>query len=279
MKSISILGCGWLGLPLGEYLVKQGYRVMGSTTRAEKLPLIEAAGMAAFVVNVVGEDWSPEDVQAFFDCDVLVINIPPGRRQPGVEERYPQQMMAIGEAAKKYGTKHVLFVGSTGVYPANRQVVRTTEEVAPATASGRALLAAEKYWQEGKKWSTTVLRLAGLIGGQRHPGRWFAGKKDLAGAKVPVNLIHREDCIAAIEAIIVQKKWGEVYHLCADEHPLKSVYYPLMAKRLGLEAPVYKEEETPAPYKIISNEKIKEALGLVLSYPDLSQSAGPNSYR
>ena len=50
-KSIAILGCGWLGLPLGKYLVEQGYRVAGSTTRAEKLSTIQAMGMEAFQIQ------------------------------------------------------------------------------------------------------------------------------------------------------------------------------------------------------------------------------------
>lgn len=29
-KTISILGCGWLGLPLGQHLVQQGYHIKGS---------------------------------------------------------------------------------------------------------------------------------------------------------------------------------------------------------------------------------------------------------
>ena len=33
MISISVLGCGWLGLPLAQRLVNQGYLVKGSSTR------------------------------------------------------------------------------------------------------------------------------------------------------------------------------------------------------------------------------------------------------
>lgn len=35
MPTVSILGCGWLGLPLAEQLLAEGYSVKGSTTRAE----------------------------------------------------------------------------------------------------------------------------------------------------------------------------------------------------------------------------------------------------
>ena len=36
-ETITILGCGWLGLPLAKALVKAGYQVKGSTTREENL--------------------------------------------------------------------------------------------------------------------------------------------------------------------------------------------------------------------------------------------------
>ena len=39
---ISIMGCGWLGLPLAAQLVKAGYNVKGSTTTPEKLEVLQA---------------------------------------------------------------------------------------------------------------------------------------------------------------------------------------------------------------------------------------------
>ncbi len=267
MNSISILGCGWLGLSLGEYLVRNNYQVKGSTTRPEKLAQISALGMEAFQLSV-GEKVEGERVAEFFQSDILILNIPPGRRQPDVEDRYPRQVRLIAAAAERSGIKHCIFVSSTGVYPAEGQVQIATNPTAPSTASGRALVACENYLQGLDSFSTTILRLAGLIGGERHPGRWFAGKKDLRGGQVPVNLVHRDDCIQAIEAIMVQEKWGQVYHLCADEHPLKAKYYPAMAERLGLTPPTYLEEEEGPAYKVIDNSQIVTALGLNLHYPD-----------
>jgi 3-hydroxyisobutyrate dehydrogenase-like beta-hydroxyacid dehydrogenase len=31
-KSISILGCGWLGVPLAKHLIQKGFSVKGSVT-------------------------------------------------------------------------------------------------------------------------------------------------------------------------------------------------------------------------------------------------------
>ena len=35
---VSILGCGWLGLPLAKSLIEKGFSVNGSTTSVEKIP-------------------------------------------------------------------------------------------------------------------------------------------------------------------------------------------------------------------------------------------------
>ena len=36
METISILGCGWLGLPLADYLIGKGYELKGSTEDPER---------------------------------------------------------------------------------------------------------------------------------------------------------------------------------------------------------------------------------------------------
>ena len=47
LHTISVLGCGWLGLPLAEYLMGKGYQVKGSTTNQSKLSLLENKGITA----------------------------------------------------------------------------------------------------------------------------------------------------------------------------------------------------------------------------------------
>jgi len=44
-KVVSILGCGWLGKPLGAALINEGYLVMGSTSRHENIGALKAAGI------------------------------------------------------------------------------------------------------------------------------------------------------------------------------------------------------------------------------------------
>ena len=40
-NKIGVLGCGWLGFPLAKDLIKQGFKVKGSTTNKEKIKSLE----------------------------------------------------------------------------------------------------------------------------------------------------------------------------------------------------------------------------------------------
>ena len=90
--NISVLGCGWLGLPLAAELASRGYRVRARSTHVDKLAALSAAGIQGHALEL-----SPTpkgDADGFFDADVLIITLPPKRREPGVETRYPAQIAA-----------------------------------------------------------------------------------------------------------------------------------------------------------------------------------------
>ncbi len=76
MKTISILGCGWMGLPLGEALAKKDFIVKGSTTTLAKQKIIEQHHIKPFLVDMVQQKCDPN----FFECDILIIAIPPNAR-------------------------------------------------------------------------------------------------------------------------------------------------------------------------------------------------------
>jgi 3-hydroxyisobutyrate dehydrogenase-like beta-hydroxyacid dehydrogenase len=52
MKQISILGCGWLGMPLAKSLLEKGFSVKGSTTSFEKISAIESNGIQPFQIEL-----------------------------------------------------------------------------------------------------------------------------------------------------------------------------------------------------------------------------------
>lgn len=267
IRHISILGCGWLGLPLGQALAAEGYLVKGSSTRAERLAEIEAAGVSPFLVEA-GEKVEGPDLGRFFETDLLFINIPPGgRRSPDVEEAYPRKIMAVMEWAARYEVQQVVFTSSTGVYGNEQRVLNEADGLAPSSASGRALQVIEQYLQLRRQPQVTILRLAGLVGGSRKPGRFLAGRRDVPNGEAPVNLVHLEDCIGLVSTLIRQEAFGGIFNVVADEHPTRAAFYTAQAEKEGLEPPTFIAGATPS-WKIISNARSKERLGYEYLHPD-----------
>jgi nucleoside-diphosphate-sugar epimerase len=254
---ISILGAGWLGLPLGEALIQEGHEVKGSTTSSEKLDLIKEKGLTPYFIDLDQEEELPLD---FFQTDILILTLPPGRRDPNVQKNYARRIQKVMEAIQNSSIQHHIYTSSTGVYGEQEGLITEQHPLKPNTNSSKAVYEAEQALNK-TDIRLTILRLAGLVGGERKPGRFLAGKKELADGEAPVNLVHRDDCIGVIQSIIRQKVWGEVFNVCADEHPSRAVFYIDQAKKLGLEPPSFMEEEKTKPYKVISNRKVKEILG------------------
>ena len=268
-KRVSIIGCGWLGLPLGAFLVEKGYLVKGSTTRAEKLALLKEKGISPFLIKV-GKNIEGEDPDHFFQSDILIINIPPGRRRPDVEQTHPLEIQMIIEKAASGSIEKIIFISSTAVYKNSNRMVTESDEPKPETASGKALAKIETFLLSNEKIDKTILRMAGLVGGERKAGRFLQGKKAVRNGEAPVNLVHREDCIRVIEQIIKQGKWNEVFNVCSDEHPKRKYFYIHQAKKQGFIPPEFADND-PISFKIISNEKLKKALGYSFLHPDPMQ--------
>jgi nucleoside-diphosphate-sugar epimerase len=262
---ISILGCGWLGLPLAQTLLQRGHTVKGSTTQEEKLATLDEHGITPYLIR-----FSPQindDYQAdFFNSDVLIVNIPPKRNEEVIKV-YPRQIASLLRTIEKSVVKKVLFVSSTSVYPNVNRPVREADTSENVKASGRALLTAERMVQEQPGIEATVLRFCGLFGPDRNPGRFLAGKTLPGSGRVPVNMIHLDDCIAIITEILEQKLWGEVFNACADEHPTKEDFYGKAARQLGFDAPQFAATEADA-YKVVDSSKLRRMLNYRFKYPD-----------
>lgn len=265
METISILGCGWLGLPLAEHLINAGYKVKGSTRTEEDLSILESKGILPSLI-VLDPEIRGSNIDNFFDSDVLIINFPPERRED-IVKYHEQQAVSLIESIKVSSIKKVIFISSTSVYPDLKRKVSEDELLEPTKSSGKALLKFESLLRDSTEFKTTVLRLAGLIGYDRKPGRFLAGKKDVLNGQAPVNLIHRDDCINIIHQIILKNIWGETFNACMDLHPTRKEYYIYAANKLGLTPPNFLDTNDYS-FKIISNEKLKKQLNYIYKYPD-----------
>lgn len=236
---ISILGCGWYGLALAEALVAQGVTVKGSTTSAEKMPGLAAAGIQPYLVQIIPGDESFDP--GFLCCDVLVISIPP-RFRKGETADYLPKIRAVINAIELHGVKKVIYTSSTGVYGDHNSEADERTDPAPDSDAGGILLEAEKLLTGQSSFSTAVLRFGGLIGPGRHPGRFFAGKKDIPNGRAPVNLVHLTDCLAITLAIIQQNAFGYLFNAVSPHHPAKAEFYTQAALQACLPAPEFVDE-------------------------------------
>lgn len=262
---ISILGCGWLGLPLGEAWVRQGHKVKGSTTRVEKLRELRQVGIEPLWLQLTPE---PKGIgwDYLLDCDILIINIPPRLERAGVEF-HPAQMRYLLELLKNSAVKQVVYVSSTSVYPELNREVKEEDVTHPSQSASPALVEVEQLIQNLPQ-SWLILRCGGLMGYERIPAKYVSGKKDLTTGDVPVNYIHRDDVVGVINSFIQdQVGWNETYNVVAPLHPTRREVYLASCAPFGYEPPTFKST-SDSPFKIIVSQKLSEALGYRFVYPD-----------
>ena len=60
MQKISLLGCGWLGLPLAKSLLEKGFLVNGSTTSEDKISILKREGIRPFLISLGGNEIGSE---------------------------------------------------------------------------------------------------------------------------------------------------------------------------------------------------------------------------
>lgn len=253
IDSISILGSGWLGLPLAERFTRQGYPLKLSTRSAERLPELTALQFDACIVDI-GKPL--HDIEAFLQSKILIVNI---------TSKDIDGFARLVKRIEVSSIESVLFVSSTSVYPNDRQLA--VESVGNELAD-HPLVIIENLFRQSRKFRTTVVRFAGLVGGNRHPGRFFRGGKVVKNPDARVNLIHRDDCIEIMLQIVRDGIWDETFNACADAHPSKREFYSRAATMLGAPLPVF-DEAGGSACKIVDNSKLKRVLGYEFRRPDL----------
>ena len=261
MKKIAILGCGWLGIPLAKSFVRNGYLVNGSTTSFEKLIVLETEKINAFQIALSANDVLG-DIKAFLNnIEILIIDIPPKLR--GIahsnQKEFVRKIENLIPFIEKSTVQKVVFVSSTSVYEEDNSEVTESTIPNPETESGKQLLEVETLLQNNNHFKTTVVRFGGLVGENRHPIHFLAGKKGIENPKAPINLIHQEDCIAIISKIVENEVWNETFNAVAPFHPSRVDYYTQKALDLNLPLPEFDFNKKSAG-KTISSEKIENTL-------------------
>ena len=215
-KTISILGCGWLGKALAIELIKKNYSVKGSTTSSHKINELKSIGIQAHLINI---SEFTLDSSEFLKSDCLIIAITSKQ-----SDDFKQLITLIEHSA----IKEIIFVSSTSVYPLNNSVVTeaSTIQVTP-------LSKIESLFLDNNKLKTTILRFGGLFGYDRQPGNFFKNDTVIKSPEGYINFIHRDDCIGIIEQLINQGVSRTILNACSGSHPKRREFYTNEFKKAG----------------------------------------------
>ena len=233
MLKIAVIGCGWLGLPLAVSLVKNSHIVFGTTTSINKIPNLKELGISSFLLDL-SESIQKNDLFFLNQLDLAIINIPPSKLK-GFKS-YSDTLLEFVKLTQT-STK-IILISTTGVYPDEIQIADELYEFRLEDLE-KETVQAEIKLRDYLNDRLTIIRLAGLIGKDRHPVIFLAGRKDIPNGNSPINLIHQEDAIGIIKKVITENFWGEIINGCYPFHPLKSKYYTNKADLFNLEPPIF----------------------------------------
>lgn len=218
---ISIIGLGWFGSPLASALAAEGHIISGSTTTEEKIQKLKSQNIHPFKLKY------PEVPQKI-DSDILILNVP-----PFAEELDWFKSWDIDPKT------WIIFISSTSV-----------------ESKKDSLLSFQEEWVKTfSNW--TILRFGGLFGGERHPGKYLSGKKNLVGRLWPVNMLHQEDAVGFTKKIINDKIQSKIFTVISDEHPTREDFYTRFCIDHNLPLPDF--DQTDLSVKTpLSNEEARK---------------------
>ncbi len=246
MQKIAILGCGWLGLPLAKQLAKQ-YNVSGSVRKSEQLATLKIEKIEPFLIDLEADNL--EVATGFFNAETLIITVPPPA------ENYVVLFEKLIKYIEVFAIKNVVYCSSISVYGNQTGILTEETVINPTTKNAIKIAQVEQLLLKNTRFKTSVLRLGGLIGAERHPAKYISGKV-LKNARTNINLIHLTDAIGCIEAIIKNNLTG-VFNVVTPYHPTKATYYTAVCEKLNIEHPIIEENEKMIVKKI-NSEKIKK---------------------
>jgi nucleoside-diphosphate-sugar epimerase len=253
-------------MPLALELQNSGFKVQGTVRTLTKTERFNNSGINFFQLDLNPETESiPEIGSEFWQSDIFVLTIPPSE-PTNYCERFSKILDIIAKQPRRLS---IIYTSSTGVYGKSKGLLNETSPLNPDRPGAAAVVECEKLLL-GKNdiFDVCILRLAGLVGPGRAPGRFFAGKKNLGSGSSPVNLVQLDDCVGIIIKLIKQKIKKGIYNICADQHPMHREFYPAQAIKLGLESPEYGIDSPDADMKIIDNRLLKNVLDYAYIYPD-----------
>jgi len=275
---VLIVGCGYVGLPLGAELVRLGHEVSGLRRSASSENELKAAGIRP----LLGDVTRPETLAPLpRDFDWVVNCVAAGGDADNYRQIYLHGTRNLIEWLAPGPPKKFVYTSSTSVYGQNDgSQIKESSPAEPMAETAKVLLETEKVLLaavQEKKFPAVILRVAGIYGPGR--GHWF--KQYLKGeARIEgdgsrfLNMIHRDDLTGCIIAALKNGRAGEIYNAADDEPVSQLHFFQWLAQALDKPLPPSGPENPDelrkrgVTNKRISNRKLKMELGHQFKYPN-----------
>lgn len=296
---VLIVGCGYVGLPLGTELARLGHEVFGLRRSAVRDADLRAAGVTPLHADITRPetlgalpasfDWvvncaatsggGVEDYRRLYQHGNanLIEWLWPGSGRESADSSKSREVRQLTSAAT---LKKFVYTSSTGVYGQNDgSVVDETSPTEPQSDTAKVLVETENVLLAAARdagFPAIILRVAGIYG----PERGYLLKQYLKGeARIEgqggrfLNMIHRDDLISVIRAALERGIPGAIYN-AADEEPVtQRTFFQWLAGQLGKPPPPTMSEDAAAnrkrgaTNKRVSNQRLKAELGYRFKFP------------
>jgi nucleoside-diphosphate-sugar epimerase len=277
---VLIVGCGYVGIPLGAELARLGHEVFGVTRSDHNHAALKSNSIQPLIADISRRP-DLDHLPLPFDWVVNTVSSNKG----GIDEYmqvYFEGTRNLVNWLSATPPKKFVYTSSTSVYgQTDGSQVKESSPAEPASETGRVLIAAEKLLLDAareKKFPAVILRVAGIYGPDR--GHLFLQYlKD--EARIPgrgerlLNMIHRADLVNCIMAALKNGRAGEVYNAVDDEPVPQIHFFRWLSETLGKNMPPFGEEaegrKRAVTNKKVLNRKLKAELGCQFKYPTFRQ--------
>ncbi len=274
-----IVGCGYVGLPLGKELARQGHKVFGLRRSLLAEAEMKAAGITPLHADITQPDSLknlPRDFDWVVNCTASGGGGADDYRKVYLEGNRNLLAWLADSPPKKF-----IYTSSTSVYAQNDGSIVTEKSPAePEAPTSQVLVETEKLLLAAvaeRRFPAVVLRVAGIYG----PGRGHSFKQFLRGqARIEgdgtrwLNMIHRDDLIGVILAALERGTPGEIYNAADNAPPSQLEFFTWLAAELKqpLPAKVLADAEVwrkrGVTNKRVSNAKLRAELKYEFKFPD-----------
>ncbi len=301
---VLIVGCGYVGVPLGAELVRLGHEVFGLRRSASAESELKTAGIQPLIGDVTQLETLAKLPR---DFDWVVNCVAAGGNAENYREVYLQGTRNLIEWLASNPPKKFVYTSSTSVYAQNDgSQVKESSPTEPLAETSKILVETENLLlsaarstsgfashplnrpratfspsggegrDEGAPFPAVILRVAGIYGPDR--GHWFKqfmqGTAHIEGdGSRCLNMIHRDDLVGCIIAALKSGRTGEIYNAVDDEPVSQLHFFQWLAEAVNKLLPPSVPENPDinrrrgVTNKRVSNRKLKMELGHPFKYP------------